>query len=163
MFWVLCMSSCLTSILHQSYVCCNLVISQVCFNIILTSVTWFSNCVVSVHVSTKIMFVSGFPYTCYIPSPSWNPSYNFSGIGKAPRRSHCMGGGGVAKGGPQTYRMLKLVGSFGLGSICLTEGSILRDLGASSLIITGGPDWLSVSLVIVAAHKYDNRIGNVSK
>jgi hypothetical protein len=40
------------------------------------------------------------------------------------------------KEGP-THTILKLVGSFGLDSICLAEGSIVRNLRASSVIITG--------------------------
>jgi hypothetical protein len=41
------------------------------------------------------------------------------------------------------------------------RGSIVRNLRATSLIITGGPDWLSVPLVIVPAYKYHNMVGNV--
>jgi hypothetical protein len=42
--------------------------------------------------------------------------------------------------GPKTYRYLSLVlGSFGLVSLPLTERSVLRDLGVTSLITIGGP------------------------
>jgi hypothetical protein len=37
--------------------------------------------------------VSDFPYTCYIPSPSWNPSYHLTGIGKDPADPTALGGG----------------------------------------------------------------------
>jgi hypothetical protein len=52
----------------------------------------------------------------------------------------CDAGGTVDQTGPQTYRTLHFVGgSFGLHSVLLTEGSLLRDLGVTSLIITGSP------------------------
>jgi hypothetical protein len=42
--------------------------------------------------------------------------------------------------GPQTYIILTLVvGSFGQGSLPLTERSVLRDLGVTSLITIGDP------------------------
>ena len=79
-------------------------------------------------------------------------------ISVAQRRSLCIP---LHGGGSHTHTILKLVGSFGRDSVCLTEGSIVRNLRATSLIITGGPDWLSVPLVIVPAYKYYNMIGNV--
>lgn len=43
---------------------------------------------------------------------------------------------------PHMYKILKLVvDSFGLVSGLLTEGSILKDLGATSLIIEGKDDY----------------------
>jgi hypothetical protein len=41
------------------------------------------------------------------------------------------------------------------------EGSIVRNLRAASLIIAGGPDWLSAPLVVVPAYKYHNMVGNL--
>jgi len=41
--------------------------------------------------------------------------------------------------GPQTCRILRLdVGEFGMNYFIITEGSILRDLGVTSLISTRG-------------------------
>ena len=60
-----------------------------------------------------------------------------------------------------THKILQLVGSSGRDSICLTEGSIVRNLRASSLIIMGGRDWLSVPLVIVPALNFQNMARNV--
>jgi hypothetical protein len=45
---------------------------------------------------------------------------------------------------PQTYRIPKfVVGSFGLGSIFVTEGSALRDQEVTSPIISGGGGLIS--------------------
>lgn len=38
---------------------------------------------VGMYLSTEIMSVSGFPYTCDVPIPSWTPSSDLSGIDKA--------------------------------------------------------------------------------
>jgi hypothetical protein len=71
--------------------------------------------------------------------------------------------------GSQAYRILKSVlGSFQLGSVLLAEGSIpesksmLQDLGATSLIITGRPTIIEHGVRGVGTYAPDSNDGVIT-